>query len=244
MFPLRDINPTRVKPVITLGLIAVNVAVFFLLQPRDDPVEETEFLYEYAVISCEVTTGDPLTFTEIQQEVCRQTAAGTEAFPDKRIYLAALASMFLHGGPIHLFGNMWFLWIFGNNIEEAFGRAGYLALYLGTGLAATLGFILFNSDSTLPLIGASGAVAGVLGAYAVLFPNHRVLSLVLFIFVPLPAMVFLAVWFLAQFAFQEVGVAWEAHVVGFAAGALVALLFRGPLLARVRRIHSPLRHHL
>ncbi|RPI20297.1 MAG: rhomboid family intramembrane serine protease, partial [Actinobacteria bacterium] len=164
-------------------------------------------------------------------------------FPAKNVYLAAFTSMFLHGGIFHLLGNMWFLWIFGNNVEEAFGRVGYLALYLVAGLAATGGFVLGNGDSTIPLVGASGAIAGVLGAYAVLFPQHRVMSLLFVVFLPIPSVIFLAFWFFSQFLVADATVAWEAHVVGFLFGIAVATLLRGPLLGRLARIHRPLAYN-
>jgi membrane associated rhomboid family serine protease len=153
--------------------------------------------------------------------------------------LAALVSMFLHGGFGHLLSNMWFLWIFGNNVEEAYGTGGYLVMYLAAGAAATAAFVSANPDATVPLIGASGAIAGVLGAYLVLFPTHRVLTFFLFMFVQIPAGAYLALWFFLQFAYQEPGVAWEAHVGGFVVGALVTLPLRPLLLGRVRRLHEP-----
>lgn len=209
----------------TLLLIAFNIGVFILLQPKNEPVAEARFLYERAVIPCEVTGGNPLTIDEIESGRCGQDT-GPQPFPAKNVYLAAVTSMFLHGGWFHLLWNMWFLWIFGNNVEEAFGKIRYIALYLVAGLAATAGFTLLNGISTIPLIGASGAVAGVLGAYAVLFPRHRVLSLVFVMVIPVPAIVFLGVWFLSQFLIASETVAWQAHVVGFASGVAIALALR------------------
>jgi membrane associated rhomboid family serine protease len=238
LLPIRDINPTRTAPVFTLALIAVNLAVFFFLQQPDDPAREAEFLYEHAVVACEVTSGEPLSLPAIESESCG--APGQPVFPAKNVYLAAFTSMFLHGGILHLLGNMWFLWIFGNNVEEAFGRGGYLLLYAVAGLTATAGFIAANGEATIPLIGASGAIAGVLGAYAVLFPRHQVLSLIFILFIPVPSVIFLAVWFFSQFAVADASVAWEAHVVGFLVGMAVAAVLRRPLLDRLRRIHAPL----
>jgi membrane associated rhomboid family serine protease len=140
--------------------------------------------------------------------------------------------MFLHGSIAHILFNMWSLWIFGNNVEEAFGHLGYALFYLAAGVAATVGFVLVNPELTIPLVGASGAIAGMMGAYLVLFPRHLVMSLVFFRIVALPAMFFLGIWFLSQFFFNTEGVAWEAHVAGFAFGALVALPFRQRLLSR------------
>ncbi len=237
MFPLRDLNPTRIVPILTIGLIALNIAVFFW-QPSDSPSEEIEFLYERAAIACEITTGDALSEAEIASDVCLNDGA-TPAFPDKNVWIAVLLSMFLHGGLGHLLSNMWFLWIFGNNVEEAFGTGGYILMYLLAGIGATAAFVFANPETTVPMIGASGAIAGVLGAYLVLFPTHRVLTLFFFIFVHVPAGAYLALWFFLQFAYQEPGVAWEAHVGGFIVGVLVTLPFRPVLLGRIRRLHQP-----
>ena len=190
MLPIRDINPTRITPVFTLIIIAANVVAFLLLQPSsEEPATippfgdaATEFLYEQAAIACELTTGEPLTVAEATSERCVEGSGGRSIFPEKNVYLAAVVSMFLHAGGFHIFGNMWFLWIFGNNVEEAFGTVGYLLLYLVAGVAATATFVLANTQATVPMIGASGAIAGVLGAYLVLFPTHRILTLFLFFF--------------------------------------------------------------
>lgn len=242
MFPIRDLNPTRIVPIITIALIAVNAAVFFLWQPSDSPSEEFDFLYENAAVACELTTGDPLSEIEILDDECSDSPANS-VFPEKSVWLAVLVSMFLHGGMGHLLSNMWFLWIFGNNVEEAYGTVGYILLYLVSGIGATAAFVFANPESTVPMIGASGAIAGVLGAYLVLFPTHRVLTVFFFIFVHVPAGVFLALWFFLQFAYQEVGVAWEAHVGGFIVGVLVTLPLRTVLLGRVRRLHQAVPEH-
>ena len=239
MFPIRDVNPTMSTPLATLAIIAVNLAVFFLWQPQGTDVAATEFLYENAAIACELTSGEPVTVEEIETDTCDDPGPGY--FPEKNVWLAALVSMFLHGGIGHLLGNMWFLWIFGNNVEEAYGHLGYVALYLVTGFIATASFVVFNPDTTMPLVGASGAIAGVLGAYLVLFPTHKVLTLLIVVFVPVAAVVFLGLWLISQFLLPIDGVAWQAHVGGFIAGALITLPLRPMLLARVRRAHA--RHH-
>ena len=234
MLPIRDINPTRVFPIVTLLLIAANVAVFFLVQPFGDPEsqEAVEFVYRHAAIACELTTGEPLSLDEINLEFCEDGGRGH--FSDKNVWLAALVSMFLHGGFAHILFNMWTFWIFGNNVEEACGRFGFLLLYALAGIVATAGFVLLNRDSTIPLVGASGAIAGIMGAYVVLFPRHRVLTLVFFYLVAIPSAIFLAIWFATQFllAGGDSNVAWEAHVFGFAFGVLVTLPLRGQLMGR------------
>lgn len=232
MLPIRDVNPTRITPWVTLLIIAACVLVFFAFQNPSSPADAVEFLYERAAISCEILGGEPLTLREINQDVC-EPGGGVALFPDKQPLLSVLTSMFLHGGIGHLLFNMWSLWIFGNNVEEAFGHFGYLMLYLTGGIVATFAFALANVDSTIPLVGASGAIAAALGAYAVLFPGHRVLTLIGWFLLPLPAILFLGFWLFAQFGLGGTNTAWEAHVGGFLFGLVVALLFRRSLLRRV-----------
>ncbi len=232
MLPLRDANPTRITPYVTLALIAVNLLIFFIFQFRASQAEQTEFVYERAAIACEVTSGDPLDVEEIITGQCGAEGQG-EVFPGKNVYLALVVSMFLHGSVGHVLFNMWFLWIFGNNVEEAYGHVGYAVLYVIGGLVATGAFIALNIDTTIPLVGASGAIAAVMGSYAVLFPRHRVTSLVGWFILPLPAAIFLVFWFVAQFGLSGTGVAWEAHAGGFVVGVAATLFFRDRLLSRV-----------
>jgi len=239
LIPIRDINPTRILPFATIALIAINVLAYFAWQPAPDTNEGERFLYERAAIACELTTGDALTVRELRTGQCVDNDAGEQPFPDKNVWLSGFVSMFLHGSILHIVGNMWFLWVFGNNVEEAYGTIGYLILYLVAGIVATAAFVLFNADATEPLVGASGAIAGVLGAYLVLFPRHRVLTLLFVFFVPIPALFFLGFWFLSQFAVADIGIAWEAHVGGFVFGAAITLLLRESLLRRVRALHTP-----
>ena len=172
------------RPVVSLLLIASVVAVYFLVQPAD-PVDEYEFLVRQAAIGCEISTNEAVSLDEIRSERC-VAGDGRAVFPEKSVPLSVVVSIFLHGGLAHLIGNVWSLWLFGNNVEDAYGRAGYLLLYLLSGIVATFGFVALNPDSTAPLVGASGAIAGVMGAYFVLFPGARVLSIVLPIFIPFP----------------------------------------------------------
>jgi membrane associated rhomboid family serine protease len=242
VFPIRDLNPAHIRPWVTYALIAANIAIFFLWQPQgrglwqggSSVVDDTEFLLAHAAIPCEILRREPLTTREIFTGVCG--APGAELFPHKQVLITPIVSMFLHGGLFHLVTNMWVFWIFGNNIEEAYGRVGYLLLYLGAGLVATAGFVLIRPDDTTAIIGASGAIAGVLGAYLVLYPRAYVLSLLGFWLLPVPAWLFLGAWFLFQFATVDPGVAWEAHVFGFVAGAAATALIR----PRPRR-HQPAR---
>jgi membrane associated rhomboid family serine protease len=217
MLPLRDNIPSSRFPGATLGIIIVNVLVF-LHELRLGPRLE-ELLMQYAVI--------PVHYTNV--EVAQQ-------FTLSQLLFAFFSSMFLHGGWIHLIGNMWSLWIFGDNVEDRLGRANYLLLYLASGVAAALMHIFTNAGSQVPTIGASGAIAGVMGAYFRFYPHAKVETLVppFFLF-PLPAVVFLGWWFVLQFLSgamtlgageQFSGVAWWAHVGGFLFGFIVCLFAR------------------
>jgi membrane associated rhomboid family serine protease len=236
VLPIKDENPTRSRPVLTLLIIVACVYAFFGVQPPAGSEDEQEFLYENAAIPCEVMHGEPLSvrlavecernsLTRLQAAMAlRSPGADQEVFPDKNVWFSLLASMFLHGSIAHLGGNMLFLWIFGNNIEDRFGKVGYLLLYGITGVGATLAHVFSQPDSTIPLIGASGAIAGVMGAYLVYFPRARILTVLpFFLFVHLPAYVVLAGWFVLQFFTNpNTGVAAMAHIGGFVLGAAIA----------------------
>ena len=234
VIPLRDDNPTSRTAIVTLLLVALNV-VIYLVQPHGG-VAEQEFLYERAAVPCEITQRAPLSFLEANTGQCL-APSDTEGIspaiePGKNIWWSVIASMFLHGSILHLGGNMLFLWIFGNNIEDRLGPLLYLMFYVGTGIVATATHVAFEAHSTVPMIGASGAIAGVMGAYIVWFPRARITSIVpLFVFITmvnLPAIVVLGLWFVLQFATNpNEGVAWLAHVGGFAAGAALAFGLRG-----------------
>jgi membrane associated rhomboid family serine protease len=255
VIPIHDDNPVRRTPIVTYLLIAVNFLVFFTepvvsqigvgQQTVSQVCQQQSYFDRYAAIPKELTSDQPL--PPHRYEV--QTNQGVVACPvinetGKKPYLSVLFSMFLHGGWLHILGNMLFLWIFGNNVEDRFGRLLYLLFYLFCGYVAAYGFAWGNPDSTTTLVGASGAIAGVLGAYLVMFPRARVTSLVpiTIILIPLrlPAWVVLGGWFLLQWLYSSgtavangAGVAYLAHVYGFVAGVVIALLAR-PALTRGR----------
>ncbi len=214
MIPLGDENPTRSYPVVTVTLIVLNVTAYlvnFLVAPRS--------LDMYMMIPCAVLGS------------CPHIAMAT---PDPE-FLMVFTSMFLHGGLLHLAGNMLYLWIFGNNVEDVLGHGRFLVLYLFWGVIAALSHLLADPMSQIPTLGASGAVAGVLGAYLVLFPYARVRVLTLFIvltIITVPAMVLLVLWFAMQVLLPQPGVAVMAHIGGFIAGYLT-LRVMGP--ARLKR---------
>ena len=263
VLPVHDVNPVRRTPVVTYALILANVIVF-LLSPIAATItgsgsaasqcDQLAFLQEYAAVPDEVIGNDQPTEVATGQ-VARDPATGelgcVGVSPppyDKIPFLSVLSAMFLHGGWAHLLGNMLFLYVFGNNVEDRLGRLKYLLFYLFCGYAATYGFALAQPSSDQPLVGASGAIAGVLGAYLVLYPRARVWSLLTFLFflpVRLPAWLVLGSWFLLQALYARGagitdaggGVAYLAHVVGFVVGALLVLPLRGT--GGDRRIAQP-----
>ncbi|MCU1426361.1 MAG: putative rane protein [Actinomycetia bacterium] len=240
VLPLRDDNPTSRTAVVTIALIAINIFVYFVVQPHNGTDAAQSYLYAHAAIPCELSTRQPVTAADVATGRCDinqsvivntptgpQQVPGTPLFPHKNVYLAILISMFLHGSILHVLGNMLFLWVFGNNVEDRLGPFFYLIFYLGTGVIAGLSFILLNLHSVTPIVGASGAIAGVMGAYLIWFPRARVLTILGFFPLYLPAVVVLGLWFVLQFFTNpNEGVAWQAHVGGFLAGALIALLLK------------------
>ncbi len=231
LIPIHDDNPTRRLSVITIAIIAVNV-VFFFMEPQlgqSQTCELGQFFFKWGVVPQEVSSGEQLT-----GPIC-------EGVPllQKSIYLSLITSMFLHGGILHIAGNMLFLWVFGNNIEDVLGKIRFIIFYLLTGLLASLAHVFANVDSVVPTIGASGAVAGLLGAYLVLFPRakvHVIVPIPYLIFIlgrmRVPAVVVLGLWFASQFFIGQGqqsggGVAWVAHVGGFIAGAILIFVFGG-----------------
>jgi membrane associated rhomboid family serine protease len=241
--PLKDDNPTRTKSLVTWAIIAACVYIFVAMQPHSDPAKETEFVVEHAAIPCEITHGEPISnslSTQCDGKIQADLPAEQEFFPHKNIWLSIVVSMFLHGSWAHLLGNMLFLWIFGNNVEDRFGKVRYALFYLVCGIAAAGAHIATQPNSTTPVIGASGAIAGVMGAYLVLYPRARILTMLIIVFfiqfIYLPAYVVLVAWFVIQFFTNpNTGVAVAAHIGGFIAGAGIALLAKPFLQSR----HAP-----
>jgi membrane associated rhomboid family serine protease len=226
MIPLKDILPSKSMPVVVFLLIAANAGVWFieLLQGR----HLNEFVMTWGFT--------PLRMLAAQEDPVR--------------WVTPLSSMFMHGGWLHIIGNMWFLWIFGDNVEDAFGHAGFIAFYLACGLGAAAMQFLLSMNSPIPMVGASGAISGVLGAYACFFPRARIVALVpIFVFiqfVELPAFLFILLWFLLQLVSgcasiglgAAGGVAFWAHVGGFIAGWLIAFFWKTYIGSRGRKIYT------
>jgi membrane associated rhomboid family serine protease len=230
MIPLRDDVPSRTTPIVNWALIVTNVLFFAYELSMGERIEQ--FFAEAAVIPSLVTGADRVLTAG---DLVRSTI-------DPSLGLRMLTSMFLHGGWLHLIGNMLYLWIFGDNVEDRFGHVGYVIFYLLCGLIATYAHILASPRSPVPSIGASGAIAGVLGAYITLYPHARVVGILPLGFftqmVKLPAVFFLGLWFLQQFLSGTMGlanresgtggVAWWAHIGGFVAGAALVWVFQKP----------------
>jgi membrane associated rhomboid family serine protease len=221
MIPIKDNVPSRGFPFVTVGLIVVNVVVFLGELAGHGWGGMVGVANRYGLVPVALThylTG--------------------EAVPAGRALLPLFTSMFLHGGLVHLLGNMWFLWIFGDNVEDRLGHARFLVFFLACGVVGNIAHYAFNPDSPIPAIGASGAIAGVLGAYLLSYPTARILVLIPFFFIyfiELPALVVLGFWFVLQFVSGAAsvvqsqasgGVAWWAHIGGFLVGMAIFTLLR------------------
>ncbi|HGY90760.1 MAG TPA: rhomboid family intramembrane serine protease [Planctomycetes bacterium] len=254
MIPLRDQNPTVHPPHLTLALIALNVLVFFW-QSAGSPIEEQVKTFQYAVVpyrvlgkegepvmafkqvrALPVSRGAPdmgggLTFLVLDEMTPPPPGVRILARQQAPAWLTLFTSMFMHGGWMHLIGNMLFLWIFGNNLEDALGKVRFLFFYLACGLVAAAAHVFSAPESLIPTIGASGAIGGVLGGYLVLYPKARITTLVplgyIWFTTELPALIFLPIWFAMQFLgilgdrLGGGGVAYWAHIGGFLSGVLL-----------------------
>jgi membrane associated rhomboid family serine protease len=249
VIPIGDINPTRSRPHVNWLFIVINLAVFAWQHLQLDSCDRLAFIYRFAVVPREVLGFEALSASTVEQAIGSCAVPGT----DKIVLVSLITSMFLHADLFHLLGNMLFLFVFGDNVEDGLGRLRYILFYIGGGVIAALAHVILQPDSTLPLIGASGGVAAVLGAYLIMHPTARVLTfvpfplyllalliprvrirlwMIVFAIVKMPAWLLLGGWL----AFQFVGVrdpeganiAFEAHIAGFVAGiVLVLFLDRG-----------------
>jgi membrane associated rhomboid family serine protease len=245
VFPLRDNIPTRAFPVLTVALIVANVLMFFLFEGASISIGgasvDEQRVVEYGAIPYEIShPGERCEFGGGSSAECGEAPPERGDAPETAPTLLTLfTSMFMHGGLLHLLGNMLFLWIFGNNIEDSMGKPRFIAFYLLGGLVALLAQTALEPSSPVPTIGASGAVAAVLGGYALLYPRARVITLIFIIFfvtvVELPALLILGGWFVLQLLYGtaelaqpvagEGGVAYFAHIGGFVFGLIAIRLF-------------------
>lgn len=223
MFPIKDNVPSKRWPLINTLLIILNVVAFYYQTSLD--VDMNTFFQQYGVVP-----------EKFQQNL------GEISYPSlglSKVFFPLITSAFLHGSLLHLLSNVWILWIFGDNVEDRLGHLGYLGFYLLAAVGAGLIHVITNIDSDIPAVGASGAIAGVMGAYFILFPRAKVLTLVVIFFliqlIWIPAYIYLGVWILIQFYYGTVdlainasvgGVAWWAHIGGFLVGLLFAFLIK------------------
>jgi membrane associated rhomboid family serine protease len=242
MFPYRDENETQRTPYVTLLLIALNVLAWVLVQGAGSSLALARSVCELGLIPGELTgMVAPGTRFPIGDGLVCLTDPGPQVSH-------LFTSMFLHGSWMHLLGNMWFLWLFGNNVEDSTGRPRFVVFYLASGLVAALGQVITNPASAIPMVGASGAISGVMGGYLVLFPRVRVFCLIILGFfvtsVALPAWMMLVYWLaiqfvsgLAAFGGDVGGVAFWAHVGGFVAGVVLVKLFARDDYLAAHRVH-------
>jgi membrane associated rhomboid family serine protease len=242
MFPIRDDNPHFLTPLVTIAIIASNVAAWFFVQGLGAEAPLAQAVCDLGLVPGELLgRATPGLATPLSEHF----RCVVDASPS---WITLLTHMFLHGGWMHLIGNLWFLWIFGNNVEDSMGHARFALFYLLCGLAAAALQMASQPDSAIPMVGASGAIGGVMGAYLVLYPRVRVhLLLVLGFYVTtiaVPALLMLGYWFALQLlggaasSAARGGVAFWAHVGGFLAGALLVLIFRDPALVARHPFHG------
>ena len=240
VFPIHDQNPTRNRAFLTLTLIALNVVIFLMSPAVRSSLtgggserlqcEEQAYFQQWGAVPYELTHARQLPYTAgppVGPDTCRAVAPTYR----KNIVLSALTAQFIHAGWLHLLGNMLFLWVFGNNVEDRFGRFRFGLFYLLVGVISTYAYAYFTPESTDALVGASGAIAGVLGAYLMLFPRARVLTVVVVVPIWLRAWLVLGVWFVlqavnARLAGTAGGIGYLVHVVGFLVGVAYGLWFR------------------
>ena len=240
LFPLGDDDRALSGPAFVTGaFLLINIGVFVL------QLLDPELIYAYSTVPAEITTGQDL----VNNAPADLSVSDLSQLPQRPgptpIYLTLLTSMFMHGGFGHLFGNLLYLWIFGDNVEHRFGHGAFLAFYLVSGLVASAAQIALDPDSVIPTLGASGAISGVLGAYLVLFPRNRIHAVFLFTIVSVPAVVAIGLWIVFQFvngagaiaaAEQTGGVAYGAHIGGFCAGVVLAFILRRTIAEKPNRL--------
>ena len=223
MIPISDANPSANRATITISLISICIFVYFFLTPKYSSF--TEYLYKYAAIPCEILNNSPLTDSQILLNQC-SAAEGEIIFLTKNIIYSIFYSPLLHAGFLHLLGNIWSLWIFGDNVEDVLGKNRTIIFILLSALLSMYGHAFLNPSSTIPIVGASGIVSAFMGAYLYMFPNARILA---FLFIPLwmpvtiKAKTFMIFWLIYQLAltFQTTNISWEAHLLGFISGYLI-----------------------
>ena len=229
MFPIGDDNSDRtITPIVNYVFIGINILVFVLLQGLGG---NDAFSYAFSLVPREVTTGVDITGVQIVRDSLGHTGEIKHYATPLPVYFNFLSSMFMHGSIAHIFGNMLFLWIFGDNLENLLGHVRYAIFYIVCGFAAALAQILMGPDSIIPMLGASGAISGVLGGYVLLFPQRQVRAIIFNFLTTVPAFVAIGIWIVYQLIVGYMtdpgtgGVAYAAHIGGFIAGVVLIKLF-------------------
>ena len=229
MFPIGDDNSDRtITPIVNYAFIGLNILVFLLLQQLGS---NEAFDYAFALVPKEVTTGIDITGVQVVRDSFGNTGEVTHFPTPLPVYFNFLSSMFMHGSIAHIFGNMLFLWIFGDNLENLLGHVRYAAFYLICGFAAAGAQIIMGPDSIIPMLGASGAISGVLGGYVLLFPQRQVRAIIFNFLTTVPAFVAIGLWIVYQIVVGYLtpagtgGVAYAAHIGGFIAGVALIKVF-------------------
>ena len=229
MFPIGDDNTDRtITPVVNYVFIGINILVFVLLQGLGG---NDQFSYAYSLVPKEVTTGIDITGVQVIRDSLGNTGEVQHYATPLPVYFNFLSSMFMHGNFAHIFGNMLFLWIFGDNLENLLGHIRFAIFYILCGFAAAVAQIVMDSDSIIPMLGASGAISGVLGGYVLLFPKRQVRAIIFNFLTTVPAFVAIGLWIVYQLILGYMsdpgagGVAYAAHIGGFVAGLALVKLF-------------------
>lgn len=229
MFPIGDDNSDRrIQPIVNYSFIGINILVFLLLQQLGG---NDAFTYAFSLVPREITTGVDLTGVQIIRDSFGNTAQIPQYATPLPVYFNFLSSMFMHGDIMHIFGNMLFLFVFGDNLENILGHIRFAVFYILCGVAAAMAQIVMNTDSIIPMLGASGAISGVLGGYLLMFPNRQVKALIFNFMTTVPAYVALGIWIIYQIVLGYLspsaggGVAYAAHIGGFVAGFALIKVF-------------------
>jgi len=229
MFPIGDDNSDRtITPYVNYIFIGINILVFVLLQQIGS---NDSFSYAYSLVPKEITDGIDITGVQIVRDSLGNTGEVPHYATPLPVYFNFLSSMFMHGSIMHIFGNMLFLWVFGDNLENMLGHIRFAAFYIVCGIAAALAQIMMDTDSIIPMLGASGAISGVLGGYLLLFPTRRVRALIFNFLTEVPAFIALGLWIVYQIVSGYLtpagtgGVAYAAHIGGFIAGLVLIKVF-------------------
>tara|TARA_B000000532_G_scaffold169149_1_gene136774 strand:+ start:630 stop:1349 length:720 start_codon:yes stop_codon:yes gene_type:complete len=224
VIPISDINPARNVPVVSRIFIIISSLTFLFLQPKNN-IDLLNYFYKYAAIPCELINNLPISANQFYNNNC-SLEPDIVIFPDKNILLSIIVSLFLHANFLHILGNLWSFWIFGNNVEDKLGKIRFILFLIVSGVISIVGHSFLNVGNLNPIVGASGIVSALMGAYLYLFPNAKLLVLVPFgVFFPttIKAKYFMIFWLISQFiiAIQSNNISWEAHISGFLFGYLL-----------------------